>query len=107
MCDLYMWTLSRRCSIATDASSTRKVFDSLFILLCSNSRNLDEGGVLKAFEALSGLERLLVDPCESMDVVGESASEGEDFENANEQFDACVPVGEGVTGLSISMILPC
>lgn len=102
-----MWRLSTRCSVPIDASSICKVFDSLFILLFSKSLNLDEGGVLKAFEALSGLERLLVDPFESTEVVGESASEGEEFENANEQFDACVPVGEGVTGLSISMSLPC
>ena len=82
-----------------------KVFGSFILSLCSKSLNLDEGGVLKAFETLSGLETLLVDPFELTEVEGESASEGEEFENANEQPDDCDPVGEGVTGLSISIIL--
>lgn len=64
--------------------------------------------MFKVLQAVSGLEALLADPFdELMDVVGESASEGGEFEKANEQPEDCEPVGEGVTGLSISVILAC
>ena len=46
--------------------------------------NLEDGGVLKAFDTESGLDTLLVEPFELTEVVGESASEGGEFEKAKE-----------------------
>lgn len=55
--------------------------------LCSNDLNLEDGGVLRAFETESGLDTLLVEPFELTEVVGESASEGGELENVNEPAD--------------------
>lgn len=52
-----------------------------------NDLNLEDGGVLRAFETESGLDTLLVEPFELTEVVGESASEGGEFENVNEPGD--------------------